>query len=98
MRDDEAIAAKVVDVYEQAVRAPDRTVVNLADDVGSPAALAARLAGRPLNSLDLPEDAYRAFRALASRPMLRRPLFAILHGIYVLGHVVKHRRLPERIV
>jgi glycosyltransferase involved in cell wall biosynthesis len=94
----DATAAKVVDVYEQAVRAPDRTVVNLADDVGSPAALAARLAGRPLNSLDLPEDAYRAFRALASRPMLRRPLFAILHGIYVLGHVVKHRRLPERIV
>ena len=94
----DSTAAKVVDVYEQAVRAPDRTVVSLAEDIGSPAALGTRLAGRPLNSLDLPEDTYRAFRALTARPRLRRPLFASLRAIYVVGHLVRNRRLPERIV
>jgi glycosyltransferase involved in cell wall biosynthesis/GT2 family glycosyltransferase len=94
----DATATKVVDVYEQAIRNPDRTVVRLADDAGSPAALAARLAGRPLDSLDLPEGTYRAFRALAARPRLRGPLFAALDAVYVLGHVVRHRRLPEKVV
>ena len=80
------------------MRSADRTIVNLAGDVGSPAALGTRLAGRPLNSLDLPEETYRAFRALTARSQLRVPLFASLRAMYLVGHLVRHRRLPERIV
>lgn len=94
----DATAAKVIDVYELAARSPDRTVVRLADDAGSPAALGARLSGQPLDALDLPVDVYRAVRALATHPRLRGPLFAVLRFTYVLGHLLRHGRLPERIV
>ena len=91
-------AAKVIDVYELAARSPDRTIVRLADDAGSPAALGARLAGEPLDALDLPDDVFRAMRALATHPRLRRPLFAVLRFTYVLGHLIRHGRPPEPIV
>lgn len=91
-------AKRVVDVYEQAVRAPGQTVVQLAEDVGSPAALGARLTGRELNTLHLPEDAYRALRALTVRPWLRALLFGTLRTVYVAGHLLRNRRLPEKIV
>jgi glycosyltransferase involved in cell wall biosynthesis len=94
----DATATKVIDVYEQAVRRPSRTVVSLADDVGSAAALGARLEGRPLEALDLPEDTYRALRALMARPALRGTLYAALRAVYVVGHLVRNGRLPERIV
>ena len=91
-------AMRVVEVYEQAVRAPGRTVVQLAADVGSPAALGARLTGRQLNTVDLPEDVYRALRAITARRALRRLLFVLLRALYFIGHLIRNRRLPERIV
>jgi GT2 family glycosyltransferase/glycosyltransferase involved in cell wall biosynthesis len=91
-------AAKVLDVYDLAVRAPDRTIVRIADDVGSPAGVGARLSGRSVSALDLPEDVYRAFRALASRPPLRAPLYGMLRTTYRVGHLLRHRRTPEKIV
>jgi hypothetical protein len=91
-------ATRVIDVYEQAIRSPSRTAVQLADDVGSPAQLGARLSGRDLRTVDLPEDIYRSLRALTVRPRLRSVLFTGLRTLYVAGHVVRHRRLPERIV
>jgi hypothetical protein len=94
----DATAQKVIDVYELAARSPDRTVVRLADDAGSPATLGARLAGESLDAVDLPEDIYRAIRALTTHPKLRRPMFAILRFAYVFGHLVRHGRPPERIV
>lgn len=94
----DATAAKVIDVYELAARSPDRSVVRLADDAGSPAALGSRLAGQPLDALDLPVEVYRAVRALATHRRLRRPLFAVLRFTYVLGHLVRHGHRPEQIV
>jgi hypothetical protein len=91
-------ASRVVDVYEQAVRSPSRTVVQLANDVGSPAELGARLSGRQLQTVDLPEDVYRSLRALTVRPRLRALLFGALRALYLAGHFARHRRLPERIV
>lgn len=94
----DSTAAKVLDVYELAARSPARTVVRLADDRGSPAAFGAQLAGQPLEALDLPDDVYRAARALSTHPRLRRPLFAVLKFTYVLGHLMRHGRRPEPIV
>jgi GT2 family glycosyltransferase/glycosyltransferase involved in cell wall biosynthesis len=91
-------ATRVIDVYEQAIRSPSRTAVQLADDVGSPAQLGARLSGRDLRTVDLPEDIYRSLRALTVRPRLRSVLFTGLRTLYVAGHVVRNRRLPEKIV
>jgi GT2 family glycosyltransferase/glycosyltransferase involved in cell wall biosynthesis len=90
----DATAQRVLAVYDRAVHAPDRTAVTLAVDVGSPAALGARLAGRSIDRLDLPEDVYRAFRALVARPRLRRVFFAMLRAIHLTGYFVRHRRRP----
>jgi GT2 family glycosyltransferase/glycosyltransferase involved in cell wall biosynthesis len=90
----DATAQRVLAVYDRAVHAPDRTAVTLAVDAGSPAALGARLAGRSIDRLDLPEDVYRAFRALVARPRLRRVFFAILRAIHVTGYFMRHGRPP----
>ncbi len=94
----DATAAKALDVYELAVRSPARTVARLAGGAGSSAVVAARLEGHPIDSLNLPEDVYRALRALTVRPRLRRLLYGLLKATYTVGHLIRRRRLPERVV
>ena len=64
----------MLDSYEQAIREPRAPGAVLAADVGSPTDLALRASNHSLDDLALPDDVYRAFLALSTRPRLRRDL------------------------
>jgi GT2 family glycosyltransferase/glycosyltransferase involved in cell wall biosynthesis len=88
-------AELVLDAYAHAVREPRPAAAMLASDVGSPADLALRASYRALDDLGLPDDVYRAFLAVASRPWLRGIFFTALRLVHRTGYLIRHRRLPR---
>src|SRR5262249_27261927 len=64
-------AQLVVDAYELAVREPRTLAAGVASD-----------STRRLDELALPDDVYRAFLAVATRPMLRRIFFGLLKLVH----------------
>jgi GT2 family glycosyltransferase/glycosyltransferase involved in cell wall biosynthesis len=88
-------AELVLDAYEQAIREPRAPGAVLAADVGGPTDLALRVSTRSLEDVALPDDVYRAFLALATRPRLRRVFFATLRFVHGAGYFVRHGRLKR---
>jgi hypothetical protein len=88
-------ATLVLDAYEEVLREARAPAATLAAEVGSPAALAARISARSLDDVALPDDVYRAFLAFTTRPRLRRLLFGALTLAHRAGTAARRRRLPQ---
>jgi hypothetical protein len=93
MGDLESIASALVDVYETAVGLPFREASVLATEAQVREAELARWIGLKDNMGDLvgpeaylPPRVQRALLALATRRLLRRPLFALLVALYRVGY------------
>jgi glycosyltransferase involved in cell wall biosynthesis len=87
----ERTAAELLDLYEQVIQAPPsplRTVIEGKVDPGA----AVRALARADRADDVPEDVYRAYRALEARPSLRKLVFVLVSGIYRLGRAAAELR------
>jgi hypothetical protein len=91
--DRNSITARLLEVYEAAMRQPLRETALLATEGLAREAQLAKWVGLEENlgplvgpNAYLPPDVQRALLAAATRPRLRRPLFAALRLLYRAGH------------
>jgi glycosyltransferase involved in cell wall biosynthesis len=92
-----SISAKLLEVYEEAIRVPAREAASLAAEAGEREAelttwirLKENMGEVVGPDAPLPEDAQRGLVAIASRKRLRR-LFSLLAAVYRIGHRVRQR-------
>jgi hypothetical protein len=99
----DSIGAALLETYEQVEQQPFREASVLAADVQAREAELAKWFALEENMGDLvgpdaylPPDVQRALLSIATRNRLRRPLFAVLRGLYRLGyHARRSGRRPR---
>jgi glycosyltransferase involved in cell wall biosynthesis len=98
MEDWDSFQSMLLEVYEQAARAPFREAAALAAEAQIREGELARWIGLEENmgalvgpDAYLPQDVQRALLAVATRKRLRRPLFALLRLLYRIGYRARQR-------